>query len=66
MTTPPQAPAGPGALSSPCTGLCALDGEGFCRGCFRHIEEIATWSGAGDDERRAILARCAARRAARA
>ncbi|MFH5924286.1 DUF1289 domain-containing protein [Roseomonas xinghualingensis] len=55
-----DAPAG--AAPSPCVGLCALDGNGLCRGCLRHIDEIAAWPSAGEETRRAIIARAAARR----
>ena len=51
-----------GAPPSPCVRLCALDGGGMCRGCFRLIDEIAAWPSADDAERRAILLRCAMRR----
>ncbi|WP_458095641.1 DUF1289 domain-containing protein [Roseomonas sp. WA12] len=51
-----------GALPSPCVRLCALDGDGMCRGCFRLLDEIAAWPLADDVERRAILLRCTLRR----
>ncbi|WP_232519229.1 DUF1289 domain-containing protein [Caballeronia insecticola] len=35
---------------------------GFCDGCFRTIDEIAAWASAGDDDKRAVLARVASRR----
>ncbi len=35
----------------------------LCRGCLRRVEEIAAWYGASPAEKRAILARVAARRA---
>ena len=31
------------AVLSPCIGLCTLDDAGFCRGCYRTGEEIASW-----------------------
>jgi monothiol glutaredoxin len=34
---------------SPCIGLCELDGEGICRGCYRSLGEIAAWSGMSAD-----------------
>jgi predicted Fe-S protein YdhL (DUF1289 family) len=55
-----DAPAG--AVPSPCTGICTLGGDGLCRGCFRHIDEIAAWPSADLAERRAIITRAAARR----
>jgi hypothetical protein len=52
-----------GGPASPCVGVCRLDPvERFCLGCGRTIEEIARWPGASAAERRAILARLAARR----
>jgi hypothetical protein len=39
---------------------------GFCRGCWRTIEEIARWLSYGVDEKRRVLADVAARRSAAA
>ncbi len=53
----------PASVPSPCIGLCVLDPEtGFCKGCFRSIEEIGAWLGLDDDGRRRILDRVAERR----
>ncbi|MGA2709535.1 MAG: DUF1289 domain-containing protein [Steroidobacteraceae bacterium] len=30
--------------ASPCINICSLDEHGYCRGCYRTIEEIAAWS----------------------
>lgn len=35
---------------------------GLCDGCLRTLDEIAAWSRLSDDEKRAVLARVAARR----
>ncbi len=52
-----------GDLPSPCIGVCRLDPDRrFCLGCGRTLEEIARWRDASPAERRAILARLAARR----
>ena len=49
---------------SPCVGVCLMDSDsGFCRGCLRTLGEIAAWSGATGDDRRAIKASLPARRA---
>ena len=49
---------------SPCVGVCLMDSDtGFCRGCLRTLGEIAAWSGATNDDRRAIRASLPARRA---
>ncbi len=51
--------------ASPCLGICLMDpATRTCRGCLRTIEEIAGWYAAGAAEKRAILARIAARREA--
>ena len=62
-------PTGNGAvepsLVSPCLGICLMDPKTrMCRGCLRTIEEIAGWYAAGPPEKRAIIERLAARRAA--
>lgn len=51
---------------SPCTGVCRIDAAtGLCAGCGRTVEEIARWPAADAEEKRAILARIAARRGGR-
>ena len=47
------------AVESPCVNICRMKG-GLCEGCGRTLGEIAEWSMATDDRRRAILARIAA------
>jgi predicted Fe-S protein YdhL (DUF1289 family) len=50
---------------SPCIGICIMDPRTRqCRGCLRTIEEIAGWYEASTDEKRALLAVLAERRAA--
>ena len=52
------------SVLSPCIGVCLMDSEsGHCRGCFRTLGEIAAWSGATNDDRRAIRASLPARQA---
>lgn len=41
----------PRAVLSPCTGVCSLDREGLCEGCFRTGDEIARWIRMSDSER---------------
>jgi predicted Fe-S protein YdhL (DUF1289 family) len=49
---------------SPCIGICIMDPRTRqCRGCLRTIEEIAGWYEASADEKRALLAVLAERRA---
>lgn len=51
--------------ASPCRGICLVDpATRTCRGCLRTIAEIARWYDATTDEKHAILAQLAARRAA--
>jgi predicted Fe-S protein YdhL (DUF1289 family) len=57
-TTPPLP-------ESPCVRNCCLDDADVCIGCGRHVGEILRWSAADAGEREDILARAAARRAAR-
>ena len=46
-------------VESPCVSICRMS-DGLCEGCGRTLDEIAEWSTASDDRRRAILARIAA------
>jgi predicted Fe-S protein YdhL (DUF1289 family) len=42
---------------SPCVAVCLIDpATGYCRGCWRTIQEIAGWLGMGADEKRRVLA----------
>jgi uncharacterized protein len=60
----------PGALlkqepevASPCINVCHMDvASGYCEGCKRSLEEIASWSAYGPAEKRAVLALLAARK----
>lgn len=48
---------------SPCIGVCRMhDGSGWCEGCLRTLDEIATWGGASEAERLDVLSRLPARR----
>jgi len=52
---------------SPCTAVCVLDpASGYCRGCFRTIDEISAWLLVGPDEKRRILAEVEARKGRKA
>ena len=49
-------------VDSPCVKICVIHPEErLCVGCFRSIEEIATWSRLTPDERQAIVADLPAR-----
>ncbi len=49
------------AVASPCVNICRMLRDGTCEGCRRTLGEIAEWSLATDDRRRAILARIGTR-----
>ncbi|MBI2307086.1 MAG: DUF1289 domain-containing protein [Rhodocyclales bacterium] len=52
------------SVASPCINVCRMDAAGaLCVGCLRTLDEIARWSRATDDDRRAILAAVDRRRA---
>ena len=51
-------------VSTPCIKVCVVDGEsGLCLGCLRTLPEIAGWGRLGEEERTAIMAGLAARKA---
>jgi hypothetical protein len=42
-------------VPSPCISVCRMDAvTGVCEGCYRTLDEIAQWSRASEDEKRAI------------
>jgi len=50
------------APTSPCINVCILDPDGYCTGCFRHVNEIAKWGRMSAGEQWAVLARLDRRR----
>lgn len=42
-------------IPSPCTGVCRLDGAGYCLGCQRSGTEIAGWLAMTPDQRRRLM-----------
>ncbi len=48
-------------VGSPCVSVCALDSHDICIGCYRSAEEIASWVGMNDYERREVLLNTGAR-----
>jgi predicted Fe-S protein YdhL (DUF1289 family) len=55
----------PAAPISPCIAVCQIDpATGYCRGCFRTIEEIAGWLAMSAEERRRVVDEVAKRRPA--
>lgn len=60
MTRRPLPPAG---VASPCINVCRMDPRtGWCEGCGRTIDEIASWSALSDGDKRTVLVRIAERR----
>ena len=63
MTAEPAAPSSD--PPSPCIGVCVINPQTqLCDGCFRTLDEIATWAGASDETRLAVLAEVEQRRVA--
>jgi len=59
-TLPADAPD----VASPCISICEMDQKsGLCSGCFRTLEEIATWSGMPNQQRWEIVKSLRERRA---
>jgi predicted Fe-S protein YdhL (DUF1289 family) len=49
---------------SPCINVCRIDARsGLCLGCARTLDEIATWGGANEPQKQAVLAALPERRA---
>jgi uncharacterized protein len=49
---------------SPCINVCRMDAAtGWCEGCQRTLQEIATWSTLADADKRAVWQALPARRA---
>jgi uncharacterized protein len=42
-------------IISPCVGICALNDDDVCVGCYRTGVEISHWGDMKENERRAIL-----------
>ncbi|HVC02111.1 MAG TPA: DUF1289 domain-containing protein [Steroidobacteraceae bacterium] len=57
MSTPPL---------SPCVNICSLDEHGYCKGCYRTLQEIASWSRLTPDQQRRLIAALRRRAAVRA
>jgi uncharacterized protein len=44
-------------LETPCIDICSIDeANGLCKGCYRTIDEIASWASMTATQRRAIMA----------
>ena len=58
------AAAGGDDVPSPCVSICEMNPhDGLCRGCFRTLDEIASWSVLDAAAKRAIVDALPARRA---
>ncbi len=50
-------------VASPCINVCRMDAKsGYCEGCRRTLDEIASWSTYTAAEKRAVLALLPARK----
>ena len=49
------------SVESPCINVCELGEDNICCGCFRSLDEIASWGYASNQERK-IIAACAMER----
>ena len=50
LWNPPKKP-----MLTPCVGICTLDRDGYCEGCWRTVDEIARWASLSDEERARIM-----------
>ncbi|MEO8225231.1 MAG: DUF1289 domain-containing protein [Gammaproteobacteria bacterium] len=48
-------------VPSPCVGICCLDSDGLCFGCYRTRTELSAWASASEGEKQDILERCRVR-----
>ena len=56
--------AGRRAIASPCISVCRIDpASGWCVGCLRTIDEIASWGTLAQAQRDAVMAALERRRA---
>ncbi len=52
-------------VASPCVDVCRMDAaSGYCEGCRRSIDEIASWSSYSAAQKRAVLVQLPARKKA--
>ena len=52
------------AVPSPCIQVCTMNpATGLCRGCWRTLEEIGSWSALGDADKLLVWRRIRVRRA---
>ncbi len=52
-------------VASPCNNVCKMDARsGWCLGCYRTLDEIASWSSLEEWRKRAVVEALAPRREA--
>ncbi|MBB1270234.1 DUF1289 domain-containing protein [Shewanella sp. SR44-3] len=51
-------------MHSPCVARCGLNDDDYCMGCFRHIDEIVSWSSTTEIEQQVIWDKLPARKIA--
>lgn len=53
MSEPRQPPA---PIRTPCVKVCVVDGEsGLCLGCYRTLQEVASWARFSEAERDRLM-----------
>jgi len=45
-------------VNSPCVGVCYMNENELCEGCYRTSEEIVEWSAMNNDQKRETLTKC--------
>ncbi|MEX6366709.1 DUF1289 domain-containing protein [Providencia huaxiensis] len=45
-------------IPSPCRGICQVNEQGYCRGCYRTRDERFNWLKFSDPEKRNVLRLC--------
>lgn len=40
---------------SPCVGICTVDPDGYCEGCFRSLHEIGNWLSFSHEQRELLM-----------
>jgi predicted Fe-S protein YdhL (DUF1289 family) len=49
-------------VPSPCLSVCRFDGEPFCRGCYRNVDEIREWMIMNREQKLEVLENISLRR----
>ena len=53
-------------ISSPCIGICQVNENGLCEGCFRTLDEIGSWRAYSAPQREHLMETVLPERGARA